>query len=162
MENTSHDPMNQSINDIAYTLTNIAETGVKVLDKFMTDITPKVETVINSVLNDDVHRAPMVPKTESYLMKETDEAILIACELPRVEKRNCKIKVINNSLTINATLSLSSEMSKFEFIEQKKYTISVTVPKDIDTRMIIAKMVDGVLYIQITKSLNNMDEINIL
>ena len=162
MENTSHDPMNQSINDIAYTLTNIAETGVKVLDKFMTDITPKVETVINSVLNDDVHRAPMVPKTESYLMKETDEAILIACELPRVEKRNCKIKVINNSLTINATSSLPSEMSKFDFIEQKKYTISVTVPKDIDTRMIIAKMVDGVLYIQITKSLNNMDEINIL
>lgn len=159
---TSRDNMNQSINDIAYNLTNVAETGVKVLDKFMSDLTPKVETVINSVFNEGVHRAPMVPKTELYFMKKTDKAILIACELPRVEKQNCKIKVINNVLTINATSSLPSEMEQFNFIDPKEYTISITVPKDINKEQITAKIIDGVLYIQITKSLNNIDEINIL
>ena len=171
--NKSNDP---SLVDVASTLTNVAETGVKVFDTFLTNLAPQVEKVINTVLtesNDNHCKSNSNGKSDSngktrcsntpYFYSETDSEILISCEIPRVEKKNCSIKLdSNNILLINAITSVSSEMPAFSFMEQRDYVFEITLTSNITSNMINAKIIDGVLYIVITKKLINIDEINIL
>jgi len=167
MENQPN--LDKTLDDVAIKLTNVAETGVKVFDNFLSSLSPKVENVLNTVLKDQTNvneKASNLKKTNPYFFKETESEILIVCEIPRVEKNNCHIKLDNNNiLNINAKTSLpknGSDISQFNFMEQREYTFEIKVSKDINSKMIIAKIIDGVLYIEISKKLINIEEINIL
>ncbi len=165
--------IDKTLDDVAVKLTNVAESGVKVLDSFLTSLSPKVENVINTVLQDQhVNKSNTACKDNNtnmklpYFVKDTESKMLIVCEIPRVEKSNCHIKLdTNNILNIAAKTSThpdGSEMTQFNFIEQREYTFEIKVPKNINSKMIMAKIIDGVLYIDISKRLINIEEINIL
>ena len=167
MENQPN--IDKTLDDVAVKLTNVAETGVKVFDNFLTSLSPKVENVLNTVLKDQTNvneKKTNLNKNNPYFYKETESNILVACEIPRVEKNNCRIKLDNNNiLNISAKTSApkpDSDISKFNFMEQREYTFEIKISKDINSKMIIAKIIDGVLYIEISKKLINIEEINIL
>ena len=127
-----------------------------------------MENVLNSVIKEQTssNNSGLNNQKQQYFINETDAKIFIVCEIPRVEKINCHIKLDNNNiLKINAkTLPYpdNSDMSKFNFIEQREYTFEIKLSKEINSKMIVAKIVDGVLYIEISKKLINIEEINIL
>ena len=171
MENNTQPNLDKTLDDVAVKLTNAAETGVKVFDSFLTSLSPKVENVLNSVIKEQKsfnEKTCAKPNNQQqiYFINETDSKILIVCEIPRVEKNNCHVKLdSNNILKINAKTSPfpeTSKLSQYNFIEQRDYTFEIKLTKEINSKMIIAKIVDGVLYIEISKKLINIEDINIL
>lgn len=171
MQNNINPNLDKTFDDVAVKLTNAAETGVKVFDSFLTSLSPKVENVLNSVMQEQTRSqtqssCDLNNQKQQYFIKEIDSKIFIVCEIPRVEKANCRIKLdSNNILNINAkTLPYpdNDDMSKFNFIEQREYSFEIKLSKEINSKMIVAKIVDGVLYIEISKKLINIEEINIL
>ena len=163
--------LDKTLDDVAVKLTSAAETGVKVFDSFLTSLSPKVENVLNSVIKEQTkyHQTNSSNTNKSkqpYFINETSSKIFIVCEIPRVEKSNCRIKLDNNNiLNINAKTSPHPEtsvMSKFNFIEQREYSFQIKLTEKINSNMIEAKIIDGVLYIDISKKLINIEDINIL
>ena len=79
-----------------------------------------------------------------------------------VEKTNCSIKLDSNNVLLIKAISVNNDMPKFSFMEQRNYEFEIKLKSNVSSDMINAKIIDGVLYIDISKKLINIDEINIL
>ena len=138
-------------------LKNAAVGGVKMLDSFLTNVTPHIETTIKDFFSESVSAATgMTPSTSTtsttsnkrkikYYKKETSNRVLIACEIPRVSKENCAIKLYNGILVIMAKTTQTE--SGFEFLSNQEYLVDIEVPKYVQQKDITAKCINGMLYI---------------
>lgn len=85
---------------------------------------------------------------------ESADAIVVAMEMPGVEKKNVNIHLEKKVLTVSGDV----ELSKYEGLEPLyaeynvgHYTRSFTVPNEIDSDAISASVADGVLTVTLPK-----------
>ena len=82
-----------------------------------------------------------------YNKKETSSCILIACEIPRVSKDNCSVKLYNGVLVVMAKTTQMEP--NFEFLSNEDYLVDIEVPKYVRQKDITAKCVNGMLYVTV-------------
>lgn len=169
---------NQNINlnaETLQTLTNLAGTGAKLFDDIVRDVTPKVEKAMGDVFtnlttfnNNNQQSARNNNSNKSLVIyeNETENAILIACELPRINKTDCSVKLENtnteaydNNLVIRA--KTQEPPDDFKFLECINYEKRILVPHYIKKNDISVKYMNGMLYITINKKKEPITESNI-
>tara|TARA_B110001469_G_scaffold127611_1_gene149259 strand:+ start:4534 stop:5037 length:504 start_codon:yes stop_codon:yes gene_type:complete len=147
-------------------LKNAAVGGVKMVDSFLTNVTPHIETTFKDFFSEQVSSDDRTtPKTPNkriikYNKKETSSCILIACEIPRVSKDNCSVKLYNGVLVVMAKTTQMEP--NFEFLSNEDYLVDIEVPKYVRQKDITAKCVNGMLYVTVnTHSLDTECNIDI-
>ncbi len=87
--------------------------------------------------------------------READDAYYIEVDLPGVKKEDVSIDVNENVITISGERKVEEERKDDEFYRVEsvygKFERSFTLPDDVDTDNIEAKMNDGVLTVKIPK-----------
>ena len=87
--------------------------------------------------------------------READDAYYIEIDLPGVKKENVSIDVNDNIITISGERKVDDERKNNEFYRVEsiygKFERSFTLPDDVDTDKIEAKMENGVLIVKIPK-----------
>lgn len=156
------------------TLTNLAGTGAKLFDDIIRDVTPKVEKAMGDVFtnlttfntNQQSSTTNSSNKTLTTYENKTDNSIFIACELPRINKADCSIKLENtnpnasdNNLVIRA--KTQEPPDDFKFLECINYETKILVPHYIKKNDISVKYMNGILYITINKIKDSTNESNI-
>ena len=139
-------------------LKNAAGAGVKIVDSFLTNVTPHIETTIKDFFSETVSATGDTTSKPSpnkriikYYKKETTSNILIACEIPRVSKENCTVKLNNGTLVVMAKTTRFE--SNFEFLSNEDYLVDIEVPKYVRQKDITAKCINGMLYITVNTHL---------
>ncbi|PNR93988.1 heat shock protein Hsp20 [Petrotoga sp. 9PWA.NaAc.5.4] len=86
---------------------------------------------------------------------ETEDDFVVECELPGLDKRDIKVKLDNDVLTISAEKRSSDEVKKGNIYRQERYfgkiERSIRLPEYIDKDDIQAKYENGVLKVIIPK-----------
>ena len=156
---------NKNINlnaETLQTLTNLAGTGAKLFDDIVRDVTPKVEKAMGDVFtnlttfNNTNQQSSTINKSLTIYENDTDNSIFIACELPRINKSDCSVKLENtntkaydNNLVIRA--KTQEPPDDFKFLECINYEKRILVPHYIKKNDISVKYMNGMLYITINK-----------
>ncbi len=93
-----------------------------------------------------------VPYTDIY---ETEQALVVAMDMPGVEKQNIEVKLEKNVLTIEGRI----DFSKYEGLSPvyTEYNVghfsrSFSIPREIDGGAISAEIADGVLTLTLPKA----------
>ena len=173
--NTQQDPnLNINIDKI----NKLASAGIEIFDTFLNTSDKLVKTFSDKVkeFNKDTpveNNNPTVYKTnihdngkivnEIKFYKHEDNAnIYYALELPRIRKEDCSINFLDNRLCVKANTHTAE--SGFEFLPDELYEITLVACNNITKDSVIAKHVNGMLYITIKKKidLSNNFNINIL
>ena len=160
-------------------LKNAAVGGVKMVDSFLTNVTPHIETAIKDFFSETVSAATGMSSSTTatsaatgmsssttantisntisskriikYYKKETSSCILIACEIPRVSKENCAVKLYNGILVVMAKITHNEP--RFEFLSNEEYLVDIEVPKYVQQKDITAKCINGMLYVTVNTHL---------
>jgi len=144
-------------------LKNAAGAGVKMVDNFLTNVTPHVETIIRDFFSESASSASSGTESASttnkkkikFYKKETSTNILIACEIPRVSKENCAVKLYNGTLVVMARIDQSEP--SFEFLSNEEYLVDIEVPNYVRQKDITARCLNGMLYITVNTHLLDTD-----
>lgn len=161
----------ENINNIA----SAAGTGLKMLDGFLTQISPHVNevlTVAQSVIIPGIqtqtqHNANIYTTQQDSRMQlkldthESNTYIYVAVEIPGIIKENCNLKLENGYLVIE--VKSSHKQDGFDFLKSKEYINKIALSSNIDKTKIKAHYLNGMLYITITKAdIDSDNKINIL
>jgi HSP20 family molecular chaperone IbpA len=137
-------------------LKNAAGAGVKMVDTFLTNVTPHIEAVIKDFFSETPSYSNQTnKKTIKYYKKETPTNILIACEIPRVSIENCAVKLYNGALVVMAKIEQPEPL--FEFLSNEEYLVDIDVPKYVRQKDITARCLNGMLYITVNTHLLDTD-----
>lgn len=146
---------NKNFNNLNYNahhlIDNLNKLGHEILSTTIENSVPIINTLANTNLQTDdfdlIH----------YHIRNNNENILIVCELPGVDKKNCKVNYVNKNLIIsghteynNFYLNEDVKDNKWDFIENKKYYREINVGL-IDKSNIKVKYYNGCLFIEIDK-----------
>ena len=163
MSRTNQSRYNQEFNNDFINTENIrilkhaAGAGVKMVDTFLTNVSPHIETTIKAFFSESM--TPPVSsknkKTIKYYKKETNNNIFIACEIPRVSKEKCAVKLYNGTLVVMAKIDTSE--TSFEFLSNEEYLVDIEVPKYVRQKDITARCLNGMLYIIVNIHLLDTD-----
>ena len=86
---------------------------------------------------------------------DNDKDLLIRAELPGVNKKDLKISMTDNSVTIKATTSYEEKEEKSDYfrseISQGEYTRTVGLPADVDIEKAKSIFKNGVLELTVPK-----------
>lgn len=89
-------------------------------------------------------------------VRETDEAYLVAAELPGVSKEDVEITVENNVLTLRGERKWQAESNgeSFHRVERSygRFTRTFTLPRTVRPDDVEARFDDGVLYLTLPKA----------
>ena len=109
--------------------------------------------------------SPVVPRMRvlkrGYYMpmnlEDKEDSLLLTVEMPGVKKEDTKLSIEDGLLTISVKAedeNEESEEGKYLFKERSSFSCSrcVRLPENIDEEKVNAKMIDGVLHIEIPKS----------
>jgi len=95
------------------------------------------------------HRAPAID------LRETDESYILEADLPGMTKDDVTIEVGDGFLDITAKKEQDSETTESGYIRRERgsmyYHRRLTLPEDVSSEEVKAKLVDGVLRIDIPK-----------
>jgi HSP20 family protein len=110
-------------------------------------------------------RSPVVPRMrvirKGYQMpmnlEDREGSLLLTVEMPGVKKEDTKLSIEDGLLTISVKgedEKEESEEGKYLFRERSSFSCSrcVRLPENVDEENVSAKMVDGVLHIEIPKN----------
>jgi HSP20 family protein len=116
--------------------------------------------------------SPLVPRMRvirrGYQMpmnlEDKENSLLLTIEMPGVKKEDTKLSIEDGLLTISVKgrdEKEESEEGKYLFRERSSFSCSrcVRLPENIDEENVSAKMVDGVLHIEIPKIEPEMKEV---
>lgn len=118
---------------------------------------------VDEAMNTAAARAEGRVRTQLWLpaidVFETDEAFVIAADLPGVHKENVDVQFDRGSLTISGTRAAtlpSSEKAPLRVFNGERvsgeFSRSVRLPSHVDAERISAAFVDGVLTLTVPKS----------
>ncbi len=83
------------------------------------------------------------------------DKIVAKVELPGVEKKDVKISLTDNSLTIQGEIKKEEETKKEDYYYRERaygnYSRTITLPAEVDKDKIIAKFNNGILEITLPK-----------
>ena len=169
MSRNNKPPNNQEFNDFINPeniriLKNAAGAGVKMVDTFLTNVTPHVETIIRDFFSESSSASSVSSSSSGagsasttnkkkikFYKKETSTNILIACEIPRVSKENCAVKLYNGTLVVMARIDQSEP--SFEFLSNEEYLVDIEVPNYVRQKDISARCLNGMLYVTVNTHL---------
>jgi len=87
---------------------------------------------------------------------EQDDKLTLTAELPGIDKKEVKISLQNNVLTIEGEKKQQSEVKEDDYFRTErfygKFCRSFTMPSEIDSEKISADYSDGVLTVSLPKS----------
>ena len=90
-------------------------------------------------------------------ISEIEGAYVVETELPGVKKKDITIDLYDNILTVKGEKKAFNEESKDQYYRMERshgsFLRSIRLPTDVDSQKVSAKMEDGVLHIEISKSL---------
>ena len=118
----------------------------------------ETEDPIYSLLFDSPRHQDKIMRSD---IKELKDSYLIEIEVPGIDKKDIKISLENDYLTITATKQKETENEKVRFISQERYfgTYSRSFyVGNVSKEAIKANFKDGVLSITIPKSEYNKEE----
>jgi len=88
-------------------------------------------------------------------IRETDEALLVQAELPGIDKKDVKIEVKDNVLTLSGERNYEKDVREENVhrIERSygKFVRSFSLPTNVDTDKVDASMNNGILEIRLPK-----------
>ncbi len=91
-------------------------------------------------------------------LEETAGELIVRVEMPGVEKENCSIQVIGNTLFIRGEKrSLRETPSSTFYVVERAYGSferSITLPKNVDSEKAQASYVNGILSIRLPKAIS--------
>jgi HSP20 family protein len=94
----------------------------------------------------------LTPLTDVH---ETPDALIVSVELPGLAKKDVKVQVEDNVLTISGEKKSESREEKGECVRMERrygsFHRSLTLPPSIDPSAVKARMGDGVLTIEVAK-----------
>lgn len=96
----------------------------------------------------------------SMNISETKDTYAIETELPGVEKKDVKIEMYDNMLTIKGQKkSVSENHNNYHRIEtiQGDFYRTVTLPKDVDSKKVSAEFENGILKIEVAKHTKSLE-----
>jgi len=108
--------------------------------------------IINNMAQTNIN-VPKKIDNINYYRKNTNNKILLICELPGVSKKNCKINFSNGILRISGHTCHNDE---WEYISDKKYYKEINVGTNVNEN-IKATCENGLLKITILKNDLNID-----
>lgn len=83
------------------------------------------------------------------------DKILAKVELPGVEKKDVKISLVDNNLTIQGEIKKEEEIKKEDYYYRERaygnYARTISLPAEIDKDKIVAKFKNGILEITLPK-----------
>ncbi len=83
------------------------------------------------------------------------DKILAKVELPGVEKKDVKISLVDNNLTIQGEIKKEEETKKEDYYYRERaygnYARTISLPAEIDKDKIVAKFKNGILEITLPK-----------
>ena len=102
-------------------------------------------------------------KIPVFFKNENEDYLYFVVELPRVRKEDCEIKFIKAENVIKILAKTEANLDGFSFLENKDLELKLQIPKGISIagNSIEAIHKNGALYISISKSLINLNNINI-
>ena len=171
-KNNSSTPNNPNLDG----LNNLASLGLNLVGSFIDTATPLVQDFSNKMkefeekVNCDLNKPNTKNQTFSQkqnkpiiYQNEDDSYIYFVIELPRVKKEDCEIKYIKDENVIQVCGKTEPPAENFSFIENKEFEVKLKVPGGLNivSNNIEASHKNGALYISISKSLINLNNINI-
>jgi len=88
-------------------------------------------------------------------IREADDALLVQAELPGIDKKDVKLEVKNGVLTLSGERRYEKDVKEENVhrVERAygKFARSFSLPTNVDTSQVAAKMEDGVLEIRLPK-----------
>lgn len=155
-------------------LNNLASLGLNLVGSIIDTAAPLVQDISNKMkeFEDNVHedfKKRQTPNSDNSSKKPThyqhedDNYLYFVVELPRVKKEDCEIKFIKAENVIQIIGKTELNVQGFSFLENKELELKLKVSPDINISgtNIEASHRNGVLYISISKSLINLNNINI-
>lgn len=87
-------------------------------------------------------------------IEEADDAYVIEAELPGVKEKDVNIELVGNELTISGEIKERERKGVLRRQTRRtgRFEYHVTVPNQVNSEQIDAKLVDGVLTIRVPKS----------
>jgi len=100
-----------------------------------------------------------IPESDHWLpvmdIRETDKALLVQAELPGIEKKDVKVEVKDDVLTISGERKYEKDVKEENVhrIERAygRFSRSFSLPANVDTSKVDATMRNGVLEIRLQK-----------
>jgi HSP20 family protein len=121
----------------------------------------RLQSEINRLFDDDWFgedwdwsgfRGAYVPSVD---VEETDDKMLVSCELPGVNKEDLDISVSGNQLTIRGEKKGETEEKSASFHRRERwygsFSRSLALPEYVDPNKVDAHMKDGILTITVPK-----------
>ena len=88
-------------------------------------------------------------------IRETDDALLVQAELPGIDKKDIKLEVKDDSLTISGNRHYEKEVNEENVHRVERsygsFIRSFSLPSNIDAEKVHAEMKDGVLTVRLSK-----------
>lgn len=146
---------NKNFNNLNYNAHNLIDNLNKLGHEILSSTIENSVPIINTLASTNLQTTDF--DLFNYQIKNNNENILIVCELPGVDKKNCKVNYINKILIVsgntdynNFSLNDQNKEKKWNFIKNKKYYREINVGL-IDKNNIKVKHLNGCLYIEIDK-----------
>ncbi|MBV8820776.1 MAG: Hsp20/alpha crystallin family protein [Acidobacteriaceae bacterium] len=109
------------------------------------------QDTVNRFLSEPSSR-PWTPPCDIY---ETENDLVVKCDLPEVDSKNVEIKIENGNLSIRGERQFSSNSSQkgFHRIERSygNFVRYFTLPETVDAEKVSAKFENGVLTVTLPK-----------
>ena len=155
-------------------LNNLASLGLNFVGSLIDTATPLVQDLSNKMkefedkVNEDFKQRQTCnsggsSKKPVYYKNEDEDYLYFVIELPRVRKEDCEIKFIKTENVIKIVAKTEANLDGFSFLENKDLELKLQIPEGISIagNSIEASHRNGALYISISKSLINLNNINI-
>ena len=154
-------------------LNNLASLGINLVGSLIDTATPLVQDISNKMkefedkVNDDFNKRTnfnsSLSKKPVYFKNEDENYLYFVVELPRVKKEDCEIKFLKSENSIQVLAKTESILPGFSFVENKEFELKIQIPENVSItgNSIEASHKNGALYISISKSLINLNNINI-
>jgi HSP20 family protein len=109
----------------------------------------------NDITLQNLNQSDWIPAVD---INETEDEFLLTVEVPQVEKDDIKIEVQNGMLNIRGERKYANEDKKARRIERfyGSFQRSFQLPENVDKDDIKARQKDGVLYLNLPKSIKEM------
>ena len=155
-------------------LNNLASLGINLVGSLIDTATPIVQDLSNKMkefedkVNEDFSKRQTcnsegLSKKPIFYKNEDEDYLYFVVELPRVRKEDCEIKFLKSENSIQVFAKTEPNVDGFSFVENKDIELKLKIPEGISItgNSIEANHRNGALYISITKSLINLNNINI-
>ena len=155
-------------------LNNLASLGLNFVGSLIDTATPLVQDISNKMkefedkVNEDFKQRQTCnsggsSKKPVYYKNEDENYLYFVIELPRVKKEDCEIKFVKKENVIEVIAKTELNTEGFSFLDNKEFELKLQIPEGISIsgNSIEASHRNGALYISISKSLINLNNINI-